>query len=101
MATSHLFAKVSETPAVQSLLRRLESGGALPCTGVSAAAQPFLAVLLRHLFPHRPIVVVADNLKTQESFQQDIETWLTLAEDNQPEAQSSKAKPSGPQPSTL
>ncbi|HZV33887.1 MAG TPA: transcription-repair coupling factor [Verrucomicrobiae bacterium] len=65
---------------MQSLLRRLEAGGALSCAGVSAAAQPFLAVLLRHVFPKRPIVIVADGLKTQESFQQDIETWLAVAE---------------------
>ena len=44
-------------------------------TGVSPAAQPFLAALLRHKFPNRPIVVVADGLKTQESLHQDIGTW--------------------------
>ncbi len=76
MAASNLFAKVSQTPAAQSLLRRLEEGGALSCAGVSAAAQPFLAVLLRRLLPGRPIIVVTDGLKTQESFQQDVETWL-------------------------
>ncbi|HWF20252.1 MAG TPA: transcription-repair coupling factor, partial [Verrucomicrobiae bacterium] len=79
-AASNLFAEVSQTPAAQSLLRRLETGGALSCAGVSPAAQPFLAVLLRHVFPERPIVVVADGLKTQESFQQDIQTWLGFAE---------------------
>ncbi len=31
------------------------------------------------MFPQRPIVIVADNLKTQEGFQQDIETWLSFA----------------------
>jgi len=72
----NLFAAVAQTPAVQSLARRLEQGGALSCVGVSPAAQAFLAVLLRRLFPKRPIVVVTDGLKTQESFQQDIETWL-------------------------
>ncbi len=61
---------------MQSLARRLENGGALSCAGVSQSAQPFLAVLLRKIFPNRPIVVVTDGLKTQESFQQDIETWL-------------------------
>ena len=49
----------------------------LTCAGVSQAAQPFFAALLRKIFPRRPIVVVTDNLKTQESFQQDLETWLT------------------------
>jgi len=46
---------------------------------VSRAAQPFLAVLLQRFFPQRPIVIVADNLKTQESFQQDLETWLQIS----------------------
>ncbi len=61
---------------MQSLLRRLEHGGALSCAGVSPAAQPFLDALLRQAFPSRPIVIVTDGLKTQETFQQDIETWL-------------------------
>jgi len=63
---------------VQSLARRLENGGALTCAGVSQAAQPFFAALLRKISPRRPIVIVTDNLKTQESFQQDIETWLSF-----------------------
>jgi transcription-repair coupling factor (superfamily II helicase) len=54
----------------------MEAGGALSCAGVNAAAQPFLAVFLRRVFPKRPLVVVTDGLKTQESFQQDVETWL-------------------------
>ncbi|HWY78555.1 MAG TPA: transcription-repair coupling factor, partial [Verrucomicrobiae bacterium] len=73
-----MFAQVSETPAVQALLRRLEKGGVLSCAGVNAAAQPFIAVLLRTLLPGRPIVVVTDGLKMQESFQQDIETWMAF-----------------------
>jgi transcription-repair coupling factor (superfamily II helicase) len=75
-ATSSLFADISKAPAVQSLARRLENGGVLTCAGVSQAAQPFFAALLRKIFPPRPIVVVTDNLRTQESFQQDLETWL-------------------------
>jgi transcription-repair coupling factor (superfamily II helicase) len=75
-AASDWFAEVSQTPAVQSLARRLEAGGALPCPGVSPAAQPFFAALLQKHFPNRPIVLVAENLRTQESFQQDLETWL-------------------------
>ena len=65
---------------MQSLRQRLEQGGLLSCHGVSVAAQPFFAVLLRNLFPQRPVVVVTDGLKTQESFHQDIETWLRLLE---------------------
>ncbi len=48
----------------------------LPCTGICASAQPFFAALLQKKFPQRPIVIVAPDLKTQENFQQDLETWL-------------------------
>ncbi len=61
---------------MQSLARRLEHGGVLSCAGVCQAAQPFFAVLLQKISPGRPLVVVAPDLKTQESYQQDIETWL-------------------------
>jgi hypothetical protein len=76
VATSQLFADLAHTPAGQSLARRVEPGGALIFSGVAASAQPFFAALLQKLFPQRPIVVVTENLKTQESFQQDLETWL-------------------------
>ncbi|HZL42364.1 MAG TPA: DEAD/DEAH box helicase, partial [Verrucomicrobiae bacterium] len=61
---------------MRSLARRLENGGVLPVDGIDRAAQPFFAVLLRYLFPTRPIVVVLENLKIQENFFQDIETWM-------------------------
>jgi transcription-repair coupling factor (superfamily II helicase) len=77
-ATSNLFAAVSETPAVQSLARRLENGGVLSCTGISQTAQPFFAALLHHLFPRGSVVVVTEGLKIQESFQEDIATWLAI-----------------------
>jgi transcription-repair coupling factor (superfamily II helicase) len=94
MATSKLFAKVSKTPAVQSLLQRLENGGVLSLTGVSASAQPFLAALLRQLLPDLPIVLVADSLKTQESFQQDVETWLNFESSQQkPKGKAAAAQP--------
>ena len=71
-----MFADIAKTPGVQSLARRLEAGGALPFFDVAASAQPFFAALLQKLFPQHPVVVVTENLKTQESFQQDLETWL-------------------------
>ncbi len=74
----HLFATVANTPAAQTLRQRLEEGGVLSCTGVSKGAQPCLAVGLRMLFPQKPIVIVTDGVKAQESFQQDLETWLKL-----------------------
>jgi transcription-repair coupling factor (superfamily II helicase) len=76
VAASTLFA--ADTPAAQSLARRLENGGVLSFSGVTASAQPFFAAFLHKLFPQRPIVIVADNLKSQEIIQQDLETWLAF-----------------------
>jgi len=73
-----LFDRVSRTPAVQSLARRLEDGETLSRAGVASPARPFFAALLRNLFPQNPIVVVTENLKAQERFHQDLETWLGL-----------------------
>ena len=92
----NLFADISQAPAVQSLARRLEDGGVLTCTGVCQAAQPFFAVLLQKLFPGRPLVIVAPDLKTQESFQQDIEMWLAIPST----VQSPQPKP-GEMPSSI
>jgi transcription-repair coupling factor (superfamily II helicase) len=75
-AAGKWLADISKAPAVQSLARRLENGGALSVSGVCASAQPFFAALLHNIFPNRPIVIVTSDLKTQENFQQDIETWL-------------------------
>jgi transcription-repair coupling factor (superfamily II helicase) len=75
-ATGNLLADLTQLPAVRSLARRLEAGGALPGIEVCASAQPFFAALLKQLAPGRTIVVVTDSLKTQESFQQDLETCL-------------------------
>src|SRR6266568_2970185 len=74
-----LFAIAAQTPAVQALQQRLEKGGAVSCAGVCPSAQPFLSALLRHLFPYRPVVIVTAGLKTQESFHQDIATWLQVS----------------------
>jgi transcription-repair coupling factor (superfamily II helicase) len=73
-----LFADISKATAVQSFVRRVANGGVLSGAGICASARPFLAVLLRRIFPARPVVVVTDNLKTQEGFQQDLETWLAF-----------------------
>ena len=67
-----------KAPAVQSLAQRLEHGGALSFSGIAVPAWPFFAALVKTRFPQRPIVVVTENLKAQESFQQDLETWLNL-----------------------
>jgi transcription-repair coupling factor (superfamily II helicase) len=102
-ANPEWIADVIKTPAVLELVRRLESGGALACPGVAAPAQPFLAAILHRIFPARPIVIVTENLKAQESVQQDLETWLQVGreakvESREPEAGANDA---GPRPSTL
>jgi transcription-repair coupling factor (superfamily II helicase) len=74
-STGEVFSVVTSTPAAQALRRRLEEGGALSLEPVSPGAQPFVAALLARLFPDRAIVVVTEGLKTQEIFQQDLETW--------------------------
>ena len=73
---AEISARVQQTPAGQSLARHLAPGGALSLAGVALAAQPFFAAWVRRQFPDRPVVLVAENLKWQESFQQDLETWL-------------------------
>jgi transcription-repair coupling factor (superfamily II helicase) len=78
-AAGNFFADILMAPAVQDLARRAEHGGALTCPGVTASARPFFAALLQQLCPRRPIVLVAENLKTQETIHQDLETWLPLA----------------------
>ncbi len=56
----------------------MENGGVFSCAGIAEAARPFFVALLAQLFPGRPIVVVTDLLKTQEGFQQDLETWAGI-----------------------
>jgi len=75
-AAGKLFADILKAPTVQILVRRLEDGGVLPCAGICASARPFFAALLQNIFPSRPILIVTPDLKTQENFQQDLETWL-------------------------
>lgn len=80
-AASSLFAEVAKTPAAQSLAQRLENGGALSFSGIASPAWPFLAALIKRKFPQRPIVIVTENLRAQEIFQQDLETWLSAGPD--------------------
>jgi transcription-repair coupling factor (superfamily II helicase) len=75
LTTGDPFPVVASVPVVQSLREHVERGEPLSFSSVNPAAQPFFAALLAHLFPSRPVIVVTDNLRTQEVFQQDIETW--------------------------
>jgi len=89
-----LFARFRTTPAAQSLLRRMGSGGALSCGGVTGSGHAFLAAWLHWEFPDRPVVLVAENLKAQETLHQDLETWFKAAAPGRRfEPQSSTATP--------
>jgi len=68
-------ADLAAAPAAQSLVQRLEPGGLLSCPGICASAQPFFAALLARIFPRHTLVLVVPDLKIQELFQQDLETW--------------------------
>jgi transcription-repair coupling factor (superfamily II helicase) len=70
------------------MVQRVEQGGVLSCNGITAAAHPFFAALLANLFPERPVVIITEGVKSQESFHQDVTTWTNLQ----------KAAPSGDQP---
>ncbi len=74
-----LFAQLRRTPAAQTLLRRVEAGGALMCGGVAGASHAFVAAWLHQEFPDRPIVLVAEHLKAQETLHQDLGTWLGMS----------------------
>lgn len=80
VATSDLFNRVLQAPAVQSLVRHAEKGGVLSCYGIAQPALAFVTVLLARIFRTRPVVVVVENPKTQETIHDDIETWLRLIE---------------------
>src|SRR3954447_24978900 len=63
---------------MHQLRSRLENGGVLSLAGIHPAAQPFFAFVLSRLVPERPLVIVTESVKTQESFQQDLETWCSF-----------------------
>src|SRR6185436_1831881 len=69
---------VLEAHAMQKLRLRLEKGGVLSLAGIHPSAQAFFCFLLKELFPERTVLAIVDGVKTQESFQQDLETWLAL-----------------------
>ncbi len=88
-----LFARFRQTPAAQGLLRRVESGGALTCGGITGSSRAFLAAWLHREFPNRPIVLVAENLKAQETLHQDVETWLGSQGSQKSEVRSQNVRP--------
>jgi transcription-repair coupling factor (superfamily II helicase) len=72
----------------------VEQGGALSWSGVSVAAQPLVAALLRADFPRRPVVIVTEGVKAQERFEADLATWCA----RQPTTTAAPAAASPPPP---
>src|SRR5262245_42989695 len=74
-----LLDRLSKTPAARELRRRLERGKPLSCADLAQGTEPLLAVVLHRMFPQRQVVLVADGVKRQEAFFQDVQTWLALS----------------------
>jgi transcription-repair coupling factor (superfamily II helicase) len=78
-AKPDIFAAVCSAPACEALLKRAGAGGVLPCPEIAPPAHAFLAALLARHFPDRPVVLVTNTLKAQESLHADLATWLNVA----------------------
>ena len=63
-------------PTITAGLDRLEPGGVLSLSGVTGSAHSFLAAQIRTKNPQCAVLIVTSDLKTQELFHQDLETWL-------------------------
>jgi transcription-repair coupling factor (superfamily II helicase) len=70
---------------MHDLQLRLEKGGVLSISGIHPAAQPFFILLLTELLPAKTIIGVSHGVKSQESLQQDLETWFNLRNKNRKE----------------
>lgn len=73
-----LAAAFEQAPAIEALKNRVEMGGVLSFDEIDPAAQPFFVALLNRFFPKRPIIVATPGRKIQETFHQDLSTWLSL-----------------------
>ncbi len=73
---TRLVSAFARVPAALSFEARLERGGTCPVSEVAESSHPFLAAVLRHRFPRRPVVLVLDGLRSQEAALQDVQTWL-------------------------
>lgn len=74
-----LFAAAERDPECVSLLARIPEGGVVSAPPAHRNGHAFLAALVAHRFPKRPLVVVTDTLKAQEALHADLTTWLNVA----------------------
>ena len=73
-----VLASVQKTAAAQALRRRLELGGTLSLGSVTSAAHAFFSALVGSFDPGRLVMIVASDLKSQESIHADLTTWARL-----------------------
>ena len=67
------------SPSLPPLKRRLDAGDFLSLNSLADAGKPFAVTLLSQL-SSRPILVVTDGLKSQETFFNDLQTFLSGAQ---------------------
>ena len=79
MINDNLFEVALGSPLVAPLKRRLEAGDFLSLNSVADAAKPFIIALLSQI-SDRPILVVTHDLKSQEAFFNDLQTFLPTAQ---------------------
>ncbi len=79
------------TPAIASWLRRSEEEVYCQAIRVHEAAHPLLAALAAGGARERPVVLVADGLKTQETFLQDFLTWISIGTADTPSTATPRA----------
>ncbi|HUI06768.1 MAG TPA: transcription-repair coupling factor [Verrucomicrobiae bacterium] len=74
MTENRLFDAARGSPWVPPINRRLNAGDFLRLNSVADAAKPFVVALLSQI-SNRPVLVVTDGLKSQESFFNDVQAF--------------------------
>ena len=85
--TPDLLERIQALPSFQDLIRRLAPGQEVALSHVDPAAHACWITALHRALPNRPILVVCDTSKSQESLHSELVTWQQLtAAPSTPEA---------------
>ncbi len=71
---SELFQRVLKAVPARQLREQL--GSVAGFSFITRSAQPFFAATTHHAVPDRPLVVVVEGLKSQETFHHELEVWF-------------------------